>query len=487
MVNLGFTPNADNMIQKLNQLEQEARKLEPSGETRKQITQTASNYLDRFIEGLAEAPGYIPGNCELLPSFSLQEEGKSFEDILTVIKDEVNVLGINPAGGKHLGYIPGGGVWASAIGDLLAAATNRYAGVAFASPGAVKIENQLIQWMGSLLGYPEGCHGNLSSGGSISNLIAIKAARDHHRINSTNVRQAVIYMTDQAHHCIDKALHMTGLYEAVIRKIPMNESFQMESSLLAEKMEQDQKAGLMPFLVVATAGTTDTGAIDPLESIADACAKFGAWYHVDAAYGGFFLLVDEIKQKLKGIERSDSVVLDPHKTLFLPYGSGVVMVREAKHLIASNTQEAAYMQDAYGLEDLNPADSSPELSKHFRGLRMWLPLHLHGLNVFRANLEEKLLLCRYFHEEIAKRGFEAGPYPELSVALFRLPMDPDNSQNQAFVDELHADGRYFFSSTRIKGKLWIRCAVVSFRTHLKEIQEALEMIEELKIKVSEQS
>lgn len=467
------------LIQELKKLEKTTQKLEPDLSNRKEISCKTIDYVDRFIEELPSAPGYTTGICKNLRDLTIGEQGKPFEKLLAVLENEVDAIGINSASGAHLGYIPGGGIWASSIADMLAAATNRYSGIAYSSPGAVIIENQLIQWLCSVVGYPATAHGNLSSGGSIANLIAVKAARDFHKINASNVKKSVVYFTDQAHHCISKGLHITGLYEAVLRTIPMNNRYQMDVEALQKQMENDQTEGLNPFLVVATAGTTDTGAIDPLEEIADLCSRHEAWFHVDAAYGGFFMMVDEMQESFKGIERSDSVVMDPHKTLFIPYGSGVVLIRNREALLSSNAHKAAYMNDAYGLEEISPSDCGPELSKHFRGLRMWLPLHLHGLKPFRACLKEKLLLSQYFHQEIDKLGFEVGPYPKLSIALFRYPEEKNNTINQNLLEALHADGRVFFSSTTIGGKLWIRCAVVSFRTHLKEIKMALRMIQEV--------
>lgn len=388
-------------------------------------------------------------------------------------------MGINSASGAHLGYIPGGGIWTSAVADLLAAATNRYAGISYSSPGAVEIENQIIKWLGKVVGYPDSAHGNLTSGGSIANLIAIKTARDFHDIHSQNVRNSVIYFSDHAHHCIKKALDMTGLHEAVFRTIPMNSRYQMNTDALQQQIEIDLQDGLNPFLIIATAGTTDTGAIDPLERISELSSKYDTWFHIDAAYGGFFLLVDEIKERFKGIEKSDSVVMDPHKTLFIPYGSGVVLVRHRDRLLNSFSEKAAYMKDSYNHHEISPAQTGPELSRHVRGLRMWLPLHLHGIEPFRANLEEKLMLCRYFHHQIGEFGFETGPEPELSITCFRYPEDENNEWTQKLLEALHKDGRYFFSSTIIDEKLWIRCAVVSFRTHLQEIESALKMIQEV--------
>lgn len=466
------------MTDQLAALEPIARLLEPDPQLREAITQQTAFYIQQFIDSLPEKPGYIRAECPQLASLEVTDYGKPFEDLLGLLDKEVNHAGINPASGRHLGYIPGGGVWAAAIGDLLAAATNRYAGIYYASPGAVLIENQLIRWLCSLVGYPASAHGNLTSGGSIANLVAIQAARDAHQIHSANVRRAVVYFTEQVHHCLHKALRITGLHEAVQRQIPMDHHFRMDVDALENALARDLDSGLLPFLVIASAGTTDTGAIDPLTAIADLCDRYGTWFHVDAAYGGFFILLDELKPRLAGLERADSLVMDPHKGLFLPYGSGVVLVRDAGKLIASNAYQAAYMQDAYGLDEISPADCGPELSRHFRGLRMWLPLHLHGVDVFRANLREKILLCRYFREEVRKMGFETGPEPELSVTLFRYPAADANAFNQRLLDALHADGRVFFSSTRIRGELWIRCAVMSFRTHLAEIRLALRMLGE---------
>lgn len=457
-------------------LEKRARELEPVRNERRRISKQSLDYIEHFIESLPETKAYGQGDCKRLKSLKVAECGKPFEKLLGIVRDDVARVGINSASGANFAYIPGGGIWASAIGDMLAAATNKYAGVFFASPGSVLMENQMIRWLCSLVGYPETAHGNLSSGGSIANLIAIQTARDAFKIDSTNVRKSVVYTTAHVHHCIHKALHTTGLGEAIHRTIPMNSWYQMEVSALRETLSRDQAAGLRPFLVIATAGTTDAGAIDPIDEIADLCVKYKSWFHVDAAYGGFFILVDESRKKFKGIERSDSVVLDPHKGMFLPFGLGVVLVKDRSKLLKSYSHEAAYMQDAQGFDEISPADAGPELTKHFRGLRMWLPLHLHGLEPFRANLEEKMLLCRHFNDRIKELGFETGPDPELSVSLFRYPAKNRNEFNQELVTAIQEDGRSLFTSTVIDGEFWIRCAVLNFRSHRREIEVALRVV-----------
>jgi len=465
-------------MERINKLEQLARLLESSMNQRREAREKADAYIDDFLQNLPQMHGYSTGRLEKLESFQIEEGGKSIDSILDVLASEVDRIGINPASGRHLGYIPGGGLWASSIGDQLAAITNRYAGIAFSSPGAVKIEDHVIKWMVSVIGYPDNAYGNLTSGGSTANLIAIKAARDHRKINSGNITKAVIYMTEQVHHCVHKAIHTTGLHEAELHLIPMNGKFQMDADELETQVLEDDSNGLAPFLVIASAGTTDTGAIDPLDRIGSVCEKLKIWFHVDVAYGGFFMLVDSMKKKLKGIERSDSIVLDPHKTMFIPFGSGAVLLRDRNILLASNSYRANYMKDTFDVEEINPADTGIELSRHNRSLRMWLPLQLYGIGPLRAALEEKLLLCEYFDKQIRRLGFETAVSPELSISVFRWPADKDNSVNQRLIALVHSNGRVFLSSTVIDGRLWLRCAIICHRTHRFEIDLALQMISE---------
>ena len=459
-------------------LEKIARELDPGEGQRSLILNRAIDYTNQYLNNLPGEPGFGYSHFEKLSSLKIEDSGKPIESLLEVLKTEVDIAGISSASGRHLGFIPGGGLWASALADMLSDITNKYSGIAFSGPGAVKMESQVIRWMTGLIGYSSHAFGNLTSGGSIANLIAIKAARDFHGVNSTNVKKAVVYCGEQTHHSVYKALNITGLHEAVLRKISLTDTFQINMKELERQMDEDKTSGLRPFLVIGSAGTTDTGAIDPLEELSDICANLGTWFHVDAAYGGFFMLLDEFKQKLKGIERSDSVVLDPHKTLFLPFGSGAVLLKDGNALLASNSSRASYLIDTEGYDDINPSDTGIELTRPNRGLRMWLPLQLHGLAPFKACLEEKVWLSRYFYDQIQKMGFETGPYPQLTVSIFRYPGDDDNHINQNLVEAIRADGRVFLSSTLINGKVWLRCAVVSHRTHLQEIDLTLQMIRE---------
>ncbi|MFA7327238.1 MAG: pyridoxal-dependent decarboxylase [Candidatus Kapaibacterium sp.] len=469
--------------QLISRYENEGLELEPDREKRSEYMSKVSEYSEQFLDDIHNKKAFINDykNDGAFDNFPFEETPTNPEQLIDFLKQNVDRAGINPASGGHIGYIPGGGIYGAAIGDYLAAVMNRYSGVFFATPGAVRIENQIIDWVGELVGYEKGFGGNLASGGSMANLIAISTARLAKNIKSNEIENSTIYLTKQAHHCVTKALKIVGLHEIQLRYIAMDSKYRMIPELLVEQIEKDKAEGLTPFMLVASAGSTDVGAIDPLNKLADISDKYNLWYHIDGAYGGFFLLCDETKDKLKGINRADSVILDPHKGMFLPYGVGIVLVKDVKHLLEANSYDANYMQDTKDYQqEYSPADLSPELSRHFRGLRMWVPMKLHGIAPFRACLSEKIWLTRYFYEKVQALGFEVGPEPELTVAAFRfVPKSGDaNELNKKLLNIIHNDGRVFISSTTLDGEFWMRIAVLSFRTHKYHLDIILELLEE---------
>ncbi len=474
------------LLERLRRLERAARPLEPGASRRRRLRDAVIASSERFLRRVETLKGFddVEHRGIGLLDVPISEHGVAIEEAIRLVERDVVQPGAATATGRHLAYIPGGGIYHSALGDFLAAVSNKYSGIFFTGPGPVRMENQLIRWVADLVGYPAGAAGNLASGGSIANLTAIGAAREAHGLRAAHFASSVVYLTTQAHHCIDKALRIAGMGESPIRRVAMDDGYRMQPEALAAAIAEDRAQGLRPWLIVGSAGTTDTGAVDPLDEIATVAQREGCWFHVDAAYGGFFLLTDHGRRLLRGIERSDSAVLDPHKGLFLPYGSGVLVVRDAGPLVASQHYMGSYMQDA--LRDpgeLSPADTSPELSKHFRGLRMWLPLILLGTRPFTAALEEKLLLAKYFRREIGRAGFEVGPEPDLSIVTYRWSppgesLDRVNAMNQAIVDGARRDGRVFLSSTMLEGRFTLRMAALAFRTHRRTMDLAVEVLRE---------
>ena len=345
--------------QQLAALEPASRRLEPSPEERKYLQDHVIQYAEEFLNGIYEIPAFVQSETKGKGIYDspISENPGTIEDALRLIREHVDTPSLNPASGGHLGYIPGGGIYYSALGDYLADVTNRFAGIFFASPGAVRMENMLVKWMAELVGYPATAGGNLTSGGSIANLTGIVTARDAHNLHPRDFERAVIYLTPQAHHSVDKAIRIAGLGHSVLRHVPVDARFRMDVASLERMIVEDKKAGLNPFLVIAAAGTTDAGAVDPLPAIADLCNVHRLWFHLDGAYGAFFVLCEEGRRILNGIERSDSLVMDPHKGLFLPYGTGTALIRDQSKLFNSYWYQANYLQDAAAVADeLSPAD-----------------------------------------------------------------------------------------------------------------------------------
>ncbi|MFT5139692.1 MAG: aromatic-L-amino-acid decarboxylase [Lysobacterales bacterium] len=466
---------------KFNELEEVSRQLEPGSAVRSEYFAKAGKYSESFLEQLPDGQTFLEdsGQCETLDG-SLSEHPTEMDDLLQTLSIAVDQTSINPASGGHLGYIPGGGIYPSAIGDFLADVTNRYSGVHFANPGAAMMEKHLVKWMCDLIGYPDTAGGDLTSGGSTANLSGIVTAREAKGIGVDQIRNSCIYMSRQVHHCVDKALRVAGLEECQLRFVPMDDAHRMDAEILEEMVVSDKAKGLNPWLLIASAGTTDTGAVDPLLKIGAIAEQHDLWLHVDAAYGGFFILCAEGREALVGLGKADSIVMDPHKGLFLPYGTGAVLVKNVDLLARAHSYHANYMQDAndkgFGY---SPADLSVELSRPFRGLRLWLPLKLFGLAAYRSALEEKIWLARYFHSELSKvKGFAVGANPDLSVVTFKYePVTGDIEKfNRRLLKAVHDDGRIFISSTMLDGQFTLRVAILHLRTHLEEVDYLLKFL-----------
>lgn len=466
------------LIESIESFRSTMRPLEPDeGECERLGRQALDHALD-YLRQIPEGPSSWPSSGAVAHRFDPEfpEMGREASSVFDYIAVAVDRPGFSATSPRFMGYIPGGGLFHSALADMLAATSNKYSGFASASPGAVRLENLVTRWLADAVGFPAKAAGTLTSGGSIANLTAIVTARDARDADGGGA----VYLTRCAHHCIDKALHIAGRANSPRRILATDPHHRMDVAALAAALAADRAAGVKPWLVVASAGTIDTGAVDPLREIAALCREYDAWFHVDGAYGGLFALCDDGRKRVDGIELADSVALDPHKTLFLPYGTGAVLVRDGRHLLASFSSNAAYIEPLgeYGVGP-SPADLSVELTRHFRALRLWLPLQLAGVAAFRAAQSEKLALARYFHARLQNiAGIEVGPAPDLSVVAFRyLPQSGDaDAFNQRLLRRLVDGGRVLLSGTRVDDIYLLRCAILSFRTHIEHVDEAVEAI-----------
>ena len=454
--------------------------LEPDEEQMRALGVRALEFIVGFTSSLPDAPHVdLDGLQEALARARVDapETGSGFDRLLDQFALAARKA-FNPAGPGYFAFIPGGGLFTAAIADLLSLSVNRFVNLWNAAPVFAAMEADVIRWICGMFDYPSQARGIVTSGGSMSNLSAIVTARTAKL--QEDFLDGCLYVTDQTHASVAKAVAIAGFPARALRVVPVTPELRMDADALQALVEEDRAGGRKPFLVVASAGTTNIGAIDPLGALADICATHDLWLHADAAYGGFFALTERGRSRLAGIERADSITLDPHKTLFLPYGTGVLIVREGERLRQAHRAKGDYLQDLAPEGDIpNFTDYSPELSRDFRGFRVWLPLKLHGISAFRTALDEKLDLTEVLYDALrATEGFDVPWRPELTVVPFRyLPAGGDaDAFNQRLLERINASQRIFLSSTRLNGDFWLRACIVSHRTHRDRVDEAIEII-----------
>ncbi|GAA4511357.1 MULTISPECIES: pyridoxal phosphate-dependent decarboxylase family protein [Nonomuraea] len=455
--------------------------LEPGPEQVRLMGEAVLAFVEDFLRDLPELPAFDPARSAALAGVLREpapELGSPLSGLLSTLHAAARD-GAASAGPGYLAYVPGGGLYAAALADFLTAAMNKYVTVWQLAPACAQIEATAVRWLCDLFGYPEEARGILTSGGSMANFSAIVTARVA-RLGESFL-DGTVYVTDQTHASCAKAALLAGFPRAHVRAVPAGPDLGMAPDALARMIADDRQAGLRPFLVIGSAGTTNTGAIDPLAELAAVARKAGAWFHVDAAYGGPFQLTERGRARLRGIELADSITLDPHKALFLPYGTGALLVRDGALLRQAHHMDAAYLQDLGDEDDIpNFTEYSPELTRDFRGLRLWLPIKLHGLDAFRQALDEKLDLAELVHDTLRKNGFEVPWRPSLTAVAFRwVPGEGDaDAFNAELLRRVTARGRALLSSTRIDGRYMIRVCVVSHRTHRDRVEELLDIVSE---------
>ncbi len=454
--------------------------LEPSPEDMRAMGDAAVSFLVDFVDRLPEAPASdFEGAVELARRIreAPPEDPGSFDPLMDLVALGAEKAS-NNAGPGFLAFIPGGGLYASVVADFLATGINRFVNLWGPAPVLAQIENNVVRWLCDLFGYPAESRGALTSGGSMANLSAIVTARK--ALLPEDFLSGTLYVSEQVHASVPKAASIAGFPSRSVRAVPCDRELRMDVGALRDMVRSDRAGGLQPFCVMASAGTTNTGAVDPIADIADVAAEEGLWLHADAAYGGFFQLTERGRALFRGIERADSITLDPHKGMFLPYGTGSLVVRDGERLRDAHFSGAAYLQDLGGQTDIpNFSEYSAELSRDFRGLRVWLPLKLHGVAAFREALDEKLDLTRVLFEALRDTpGFDVPWEPELTVVPFRYRPrsgDPEDF-NRRLLDRINNSKRVYLSSTMLDGMFTIRPCILSHRTHRDRIDETIDII-----------
>ncbi len=452
--------------------------LEPSASEMRDLVHRALEKIIIHIESLPEQPAMnVEGATEFARTLiePLPSRGEPYEKLLDFLFDEAIPRSFTAAGPGYLAYVPGGGLFHSAVADLIADAVNRYVGVCAAAPALVQLEANVVRWFCEILGMPQGSGGVLTSGGSLANFTGIVTARK--AMLPDDFLRGTLYCSNQIHHSFQKAANLAGFPYANVRELPVDERFRIRIDALEEAIANDRRAGLTPFLIAGSAGTTGTGAVDDLEALARIARRERMWFHVDGAYGALFMLTERGRAALRGIEHADSVILDPHKTLVLPFGTGAVLVRDARTLRRAHSTHADYMPDMQQEDELvDFCEISPELSRDFRGLRVWLPLKLLGVEPFREQLDEKLDLIQYAVDELRNiDGIEIVAEPQLTITAFRYR--DDDALTRDLLRRITNRKRVMLTPTTLPdGRFVIRIAIVSHRTHKDRVDMMLDDI-----------
>lgn len=391
---------------------------------------------------------------------------------------------------RFWGYITGSPAPIGALADLIASALNPNLGKWMLSPMATEIEGQTIRWIAQMLGFPTDCGGLLVSGGSMANFVGFLAARTTKapwQVRVSGVTQANrgrlrAYTSSETHVWVQKAADLFGLGSDAIRWISTDKDFRMDPRVLRHRLEEDLSAGDIPFLVIGTAGSVATGAVDPLPELAAICREYGVWFHVDGAYGGFAATLPDAPAELRGLAEADSLAVDPHKWLYAPLEAGCALVKRAKDLHDTFSYRPQYYHLVEDPSDkaINYFEYGPQNARGFRALKVWLCLRQAGLEGYQKMISDNIRLARVLHElAIAHPNLEALTY-NLSIATFRyVPHDlcgrTDaetylNQLNSELLTRLQQSGKAFISNAMIRGKFALRACIVNFRTSLTDIQ-----------------
>ncbi|ETO30760.1 putative decarboxylase [Reticulomyxa filosa] len=466
----------------------------------------------------------------------------NFDQLLDKYFKSISHCSLNDNCPGYMAWIPSGAMYASCVADFISSCSNRFVSAFMNAPSLQAIEDVVIRWFLSMIGMSDlnNAGGILTGGGSMANFQAIHAARCHcyasvcffsitfprgrsfaksdweciripkkkenfllfpfffYLKKPEDILKLTVYVSEQSHYCIDQGIQMCGIPQSNVRYIPTHSDFTIKAEIMEQRIQEDLTQGLIPMMVVAVGGTTNTGSVDDIDKVCEIGDKYGVWKHVDGAYGGFFALTKRGSKLLKGIERADSVVLDPHKSFFLPYGTGCLLVRDKSTLLKANKATGAYMHEPYALDGIpnDLSDMGPELSRRFRGLGVWLPIKMYGIEVFRKELELKLDLTQYAVQQIA-----AIPYmrimtqPKLTIFAFRLEYDQVNDEtkdqmNKDLLDNINKRGNIVLSAIRScaksesneKGKgvdvFCLRMVILSQRTQIEQLRQAIEDIKE---------
>jgi aromatic-L-amino-acid decarboxylase len=411
------------------------------------------------------------------------EQGRDPNELLAQLERDVFPNNLHVDHPRFFAFVPGPNNFVSAMADALAAGFNVFNGTWLGGSAAAALELGVVRWFCRVCGLPESAGGLFVSGGSVANMTALVAAR--HSLLQDRIEGATIYFSDQTHSSVERALHVIGFAREQIRKLPSDDEFRLPLVTLRKVIAEDRAKGLRPFCIVANAGTTNTGAVDPIPDLADIAASEKLWLHIDGAFGAAAVLSERGRAILPGLDRADSITLDPHKWLFQSFECGCVLVRDAAILKSAFQIKPDYLRDVHrDIEEFNPCDHGVQLTRSFRALKVWLSLETFGLAAFRQAITRGFELAELAERELrARSGWEILSPAQMATVCFRFGND-DALQTQ-LVDAMMRDGYALLTSTTLKGATALRLCTINPRTTEEDIVETVNRLDRFARKRSE--
>jgi glutamate/tyrosine decarboxylase-like PLP-dependent enzyme len=408
--------------------------------------------------------------------------GRAPEEVLERLGRDVLPFAMHVDHPRFFAFVPGPSNFVGAMADALVAGLNVFQGTWLASSGPSEVELVTVEWLREICELPEGAGGLFVSGGSMANVTALAVAR-HVRLGD-RTESATLYLSEQTHSSVERGLRALGFRDDRMRRIATDDAYRIDLPALAAAVRADREAGLEPFCVVANAGTTNTGAVDPLPELADLCAAERMWLHADGAYGAASAITARGRERLRGLDRVDSLSLDPHKWLFQPFECGCVLVRDRRWLRDTFAVHPEYLQDTHGEEEeVNFGERGLQLTRQWRALKLWMSLQIFGREAFERGVERGFELAERAESALrAAPGWEIVTPAQLGIVCFRrvwegVAEEEQDARNLALVGELFRDGFAFLSSTRLRGRTVLRMCTINPRTRDADIIRTIETLE----------
>lgn len=460
------------------------------------------------IDEVSVLPDATPAEVERLFDEPLPESGTDLQSVMDAWEERVYPYAAHEGSPRWYGYVMGSGTPVGALASALAASVNMNAGGWVGGPSATEIERQCIRWLAEMIGYPTDCGGVLTSGGTMANHSALFAALQEANDFETQA-EGLVGLDDtkgftlyesahEGHSSVNRVAEMIGIGSSAIRSVPDDEHYRMDPDALVSMIESDIEAGYTPFAVVAQVGSINVSAIDPLDAIADICEEYDIWMHADGACGAVGAILPDKAHLYEGLDRADSVTLDPHKWLSIPYGCGCVLFRDPEVQARAFSMHASYLDvsEREEYQGTNFGFLGPEMSRPFRGLKLWMSIKARGIEGYRKLLSQGCRCAEHLHERVSEADdFEVLQEPNLFIYSFRyLPPDltdglddPARREeidtyvdwlNQQIADDLRFTGLAYITTTIVEGRTVIRFSICSHRTTPKDIDMTFEAVRE---------